>query len=768
MTISYQRPRRRLKNLAVGATAASLLASALMVPAQAAPAESAASSARSVEVSAQQTQGLPGQYQMAYSQKNDKLWVTGSSGRPPIETATIARVNPSTMKIEANAAMPTLRTGTGQNAGYQYNGAYGIAADDANNTVWVTNTRSSAVSVFDQTTLKQIWTSYDPAASEQVVDHPREVKIDDATGRAFVTDGKGVVAFDLTTHEAQRIDVGEGAGTGMNSFLDEEAGRLYTPDISRGVVSVIDTKTLKVVQTITVHADDSSAGLSPSDVTVDKSLNEIYVSSQGKGGKNSGVTVYDLTTGEYKKSIPFGTQALAIDNDEARDLVYVTDFGKGEVGVIDARTGKVVSSVDTGSRATNDVLVTPEGAFAVDKAGAYANQSVPFTLDFTSGTTRTSNTEQKGYGAQLSPINADTLYKIDTKVTETSPESEAPAEEQTVKASDGTATVTSVKTVREGAEVTVTGIGWKAQDGSGSNVSVKLDKGKTTIGGDAVVATVDANAQGEFSATFPFPGKDNANEAWTVGSSHTIHVLSGSGKTGDVARNAVLTVGVAAAPASADEASEVSQVSPQATAFQGYPAATKTTDKVLTDRDFKDVTDSTIFAKEIRSIANKGITEGWDDNTYRPWANIERGQMAAYIYRMAGSPSYTAPATPQFTDVSKDDPFYKEISWLHATGIAQGWSDGTFRPNAKVERGAMAAFFYRAAGSPQYRAGNPAFSDVQRGETFYKEIAWLQDSGITKGYDDGTFRPWTAIKRDQMAAFVDRFSGRYKVTVSAQ
>ncbi|SQC29720.1 Uncharacterised protein [Rothia kristinae] len=94
MTISCQRPRRRLKNLAVGATAASLLASALMVPAQAAPAESAASSARSVEVSAQQTQGLPGQYQMAYSQKNDKLWVTGSSGRPPIETATIARVNP--------------------------------------------------------------------------------------------------------------------------------------------------------------------------------------------------------------------------------------------------------------------------------------------------------------------------------------------------------------------------------------------------------------------------------------------------------------------------------------------------------------------------------------------------------------------------------------------------------------------------------------------------------------------------------------------------
>ncbi len=215
---------------------------------------------------------------------------------------------------------------------------------------------------------------------------------------------------------------------------------------------------------------------------------------------------------------------------------------------------------------------------------------------------------------------------------------------QTVKASDGAATVTSVKNVREGAQVKVTGTGWKAQDSSGSNVSLKLDKGKTTIGGDAVVATVDADAQGNFTATFPFPGSGNSNAAWTVGSSHTIHVLSGSGKDGDVARNAVLTVGVGAAPAASDDASETTQVTPQATAFQGYPAATKTTDKVLTDRDFKDVTDSTIFAKEIRSIANKGITKGYDDGTFRPWTAIKRDQMAAFVDRFSGRYKVTVSA----------------------------------------------------------------------------------------------------------------------------
>ena len=38
---------------------------------------------------------------------------------------------------------------------------------------------------------------------------------------------------------------------------------------------------------------------------------------------------------------------------------------------------------------------------------------------------------------------------------------------------------------------------------------------------------------------------------------------------------------------------------------------------------------------------------------------------------------------------------------MRARGITTGWSDGTFRPNAAVNRDAMAAFFYRFAGSPE-------------------------------------------------------------------
>lgn len=164
------------------------------------------------------------------------------------------------------------------------------------------------------------------------------------------------------------------------------------------------------------------------------------------------------------------------------------------------------------------------------------------------------------------------------------------------------------------------------------------------------------------------------------------------------------------------------------------------------------------FESQIKWIAQRGITTGYSDGTYRPVDNIQRAAMAAYFYRMAGSPAYTAPAVSPFKDVAPSDPFYKEISWFAQKDITTGFADGTFRPWEPVNRDAMAAFFYRYAGSPAFNA--PAvsrFTDVKKGDQFYKEVSWLANSGITTGFSDKTYRPVTPINRDAMAAFVYRY-----------
>ena len=132
--------------------------------------------------------------------------------------------------------------------------------------------------------------------------------------------------------------------------------------------------------------------------------------------------------------------------------------------------------------------------------------------------------------------------------------------------------------------------------------------------------------------------------------------------------------------------------------------------------------------------------------------------MAAFLYRMAGSPAYTPPSKSPFKDVSTNYVFYKEISWLASQGITTGWPDGTFRPSASVERGQMAAFMYRMAGSPAYTPPSKSpFKDVSTNYVFYRQVAWMNDQKIAKGWDDGTFRPSASVERGQMAAFLYRY-----------
>ena len=121
------------------------------------------------------------------------------------------------------------------------------------------------------------------------------------------------------------------------------------------------------------------------------------------------------------------------------------------------------------------------------------------------------------------------------------------------------------------------------------------------------------------------------------------------------------------------------------------------------------------------------------------------------------APHQAAQAAP-FNDISRSV-FKKEIEWMYNAGIAEGWSNGKFRPLAHIKRDAMAAFIYRFSGSPQTKFTN-AFVDVPQKLIFSHEISWMKAQGIAWGWTDGTFRPYDTMKRDAMAAFLYRLLDR--------
>ena len=393
---------KALKGLAVGSLALAISGAAMIPASFAAPntanqtattsasAPSTASLSRVVDTSAsvaQITQGLPGQYQVAYSKATNKIWMVGVGARGDL-ASTIARVNADTLQIEEVAALPFELDKNGE---FGYISAYGITVDDVSGTVWVTNTTDNSLSVFDQNTMEQIWTNHGIAESDpNWIEHPRSVLVDHNSGKVFVTGRYYVSAIDMKTFEVTKLQL-EGApngGTryvGMNMTIDGD--KLYVPERTGGKVFVINTKTFKTEQVIQTRGENSSVEVRPSDVTIDHSEKEIYVSSQGVDGVNSGISVYDLTTGAFKKFVKFGTQALSMENDENRDLVYVTDFGTGKIAIFDAKTDRVIGEVEMNGGKANDLTITADGSvIAVDKQDiANTTAAVPYVLNSKTG-----------------------------------------------------------------------------------------------------------------------------------------------------------------------------------------------------------------------------------------------------------------------------------------------------------------------------------------------------------------------------------------------
>ena len=118
---------------------------------------------------------------------------------------------------------------------------------------------------------------------------------------------------------------------------------------------------------------------------------------------------------------------------------------------------------------------------------------------------------------------------------------------------------------------------------------------------------------------------------------------------------------------------------------------------------FADVPLGHPFYTEIEWMKWAGITNGnvGPDDTllYLPLDDVTRQSMSAFLYRVAGSPTFAPPASPSFTDVAADHPFATQVEWMKASAITTGYADPgggwSFHPVEAVSRQAMAAFLYR-------------------------------------------------------------------------
>lgn len=186
--------------------------------------------------------------------------------------------------------------------------------------------------------------------------------------------------------------------------------------------------------------------------------------------------------------------------------------------------------------------------------------------------------------------------------------------------------------------------------------------------------------------------------------------------------------------------------------------------------EFSDVNGSTPHSNHIKWLADNKISTGFPDGTFGPYKDVARCDMAAFLYRLAGSPDFRPSASEQaaFSDVTLSTPHAKEVWWLASKGISTGYPDGTFKPYGYVTRQDMAAFLHRM--SYVIAPESPFdFVDVTENTDHYKDILWLAGMGVSEGWirPDGTreFRGMSFVKRADMAAFLHRMANRDLITV---
>lgn len=175
---------------------------------------------------------------------------------------------------------------------------------------------------------------------------------------------------------------------------------------------------------------------------------------------------------------------------------------------------------------------------------------------------------------------------------------------------------------------------------------------------------------------------------------------------------------------------------------------------------FPDVDATTVHCANITWLARQGITNPADGD-YHPYASVNRGAMLAFLFRLEHprTPSPVCRSKP-YRDVDTTNVFCGYIQWAKNTRLAFGYSDGTFRPDSAVTRGAMAAFLHRVVTGRQAQPCNTKpFADVSTTSQFCGVISWAKSADVTYGVGADSYGAGLSVTRQSMASFLRRVAG---------
>ncbi|MDX8346142.1 S-layer homology domain-containing protein [Rossellomorea sp. YZS02] len=167
---------------------------------------------------------------------------------------------------------------------------------------------------------------------------------------------------------------------------------------------------------------------------------------------------------------------------------------------------------------------------------------------------------------------------------------------------------------------------------------------------------------------------------------------------------------------------------------------------------FFDLNESHPFYDEIMYLSDHNIVRGTTVNAFHPQDKVTRAAAATMIGRALGLDG--SKRTSSFSDVSSQSYAAGYIESAVEKGIIKGYSDDTFRPDAIVNRGEMAIFLARAFELEEQI--DVDYYDIYKKMASYESIKKVSKAGIAQGLNNGFYLPYQDITRAEFSAFLAR------------
>jgi len=115
------------------------------------------------------------------------------------------------------------------------------------------------------------------------------------------------------------------------------------------------------------------------------------------------------------------------------------------------------------------------------------------------------------------------------------------------------------------------------------------------------------------------------------------------------------------------------------------------------------------------------------------------------------------PELQTFRDVPEAYWASKPVSELATLGIVSGYPDGTFKPSRILSRAELSTLLVKARGLEPDTLYSSSFRDLPRSHWAAGYVKTAVDMGLVQGYPDGTFQPNKKVNRAEAITVIDRF-----------